>query len=95
MKVRGLVEPPVKPGSRHTLPFAAAHDSCTKLVFEADDPPLGVTHLPELTETRLNVLSVPLTDTGVSRHCWFDPPWQGHWTIAAASAVDAPWTSTH
>lgn len=90
MKLFVPVPPPLKPGSRHTLPFAVAHGSCTRLVSDADEPPLGVTHLPELTETRLKVLSAPLTDTGLSRHCWFVPPWQGHWMIAALSAVDAP-----
>lgn len=95
MNVFGVVPPPVKPGIRHTLPFAVAHGSCTRLVFEADEPPLGATHLPEPTETRLKVLSVPATDTGASRHCWLAAPWQGHWMTAALSAVEAPYTSTH
>lgn len=64
-------------------------------MFEAEEPPLGATHLPEPTDTRLKVLSVPATVTGTSRHCWFVPLWQGHWMIAALSAVEAPLTSTH
>ena len=90
MNVPGLVPPPVKPGSRHTLLFAVPHGSCTSPVFEAAEPPLGVTHLPELTETRLKVLPVRPTCTGTSRHCWFVPLRQGHWMIVALSAVDAP-----
>ncbi len=93
MKVFGLVPPPVNPDSRHTLPFAAEHGSCTRPVSDADEPPLGVTHLPDAVETRLKSLSVPLT--GTSRHCWLVPPWQGHWMTVASSAVDAPETSTH
>lgn len=77
------------------MPFAAAHGSCTRSVPDAGDPPPGATHLPEPTETRLKVLSAPGTVTGTSRHRWFGSPWQGHWMIAASSAVEAPYTSTH
>src|ERR1043166_8610428 len=78
---------------RHTRVVAVVHGSCTSGVLLAVESPVGATHLPECTATRLNVLVAPATVTGVRVNCWFVWLLQVYWMIFALSAVDRPDTS--